>query len=170
MPQRLKPQLLDSMAENSISQLSASVAENPTVCLHGSQSTFQLPGRPQLLNIMVLTHLSTPWSELNFNCLLTWPKSTPNSSTPWQRTQFSMTQWQTQLSACLVPVNSKLTVQCQPSNWLFKISEASLPGMTSFTLQSHFLSGVYNSNCDCHILWTRARNCTQCYAPELRAE
>ena len=27
-----------------------------------------------------------------------------------------------------------------------------LPGMTSFILQSHLLSGVYYDNCDCHIL------------------
>ena len=45
-------------------------------------------------------------------------------------------------------------------NWLFfkifKFSGTSLPGMTSFTLQPHFLSGVYYDNCDCHILCVRA--------------
>ena len=41
----------------------------------------------------------------------------------------------------------------------------SLPGMTSFTLQTHFLSGVYYDDCDCNILCALAQNCTQCYAP-----
>ena len=41
-------------------------------------------------------------------------------------------------------------------NWRFfkilKFSGPSLPGMTSSTLQSFFLSGVYYDNGDCHIL------------------
>ena len=37
-----------------------------------------------------------------------------------------------------------------------QILSPSLPVMTSFTLQPHFLSGVYYDNCDCHILCTRA--------------
>ena len=59
-----------------------------------------------------------------------------------------------------------------PTNFfkIFKFSGPSLPIMTSFTLQPHFLSGIYYDNCDCHILCARAQNCTQCYAPELRAE
>ena len=72
-------QLLNTMVGPQL-QLTASMADNPTVCLHG-------------------------------------PKSTPN--------------------------------------WLFfKIFKFSgpLPGMTSFTLQSYFLSGVYYYSCDCHIL------------------
>ena len=39
---------------------------------------------------------------------------------------------------------------------LHKFSGPWLPGMTSFTLQSYFLSGVYYDNCDCHILCTPA--------------
>ena len=46
------------------------------------------------------------------------------------------------------------------TNWLFfkifKFSRPSLPSMTSFTLQSHFLSGIYYDNCDCHIICARA--------------
>ena len=45
-------------------------------------------------------------------------------------------------------------------NWLFfkifKFPGPCLPGMTSFTLQLHFLSGVYYDNCDCHILCAQA--------------
>ena len=71
-------------------QLSASVADNPTVCLYG-------------------------------------PKSTPN----------------------------------RPFFKIIRFSRPSLPGMTSFTLQPYFLSGVYYDNCDCHILCARAQNCTK---------
>ena len=74
------PQLLTIMVGTQL-QLSASMADNPTVCLHG-------------------------------------PQSTPN--------------------------------------WLFfkifKFLGPSFPDMMSFTLQPHFLSGVYYDNCDCHIL------------------
>ena len=45
------------------------------------------------------------------------------------------------------------------SNWLFfkilKFLGPSLLGMTSSTLQPHFLSGVYYDNGDCHILCVR---------------
>ena len=90
------PQLLDSMAENSI--LSAPIAENSTVCLHGPISTF---------------------------------------------------------------------------NWLFfknlKFSGPSLPGMTSSTLQPHFLSGVYYDNGDISFAREHKTVPNDC-APELRAE
>ena len=39
---------------------------------------------------------------------------------------------------------------------IFKFSRPLLPGMTLFTLQLHFLSGVYYDNCDCYILCTQA--------------
>ena len=59
--------------------------------------------------------------------LSTWPKSTPNWTGP-----------------------------SRVSNWrLFQnthILRPSLPGMASFTLQFHFLSGVYYDNYDCNIL------------------
>ena len=101
---------------------------NPTLCPNGRNSTIifhgptlksQLPGRTQLLTIMVGS---------NFNCL---------------------PQWQTtQLSVYIGPKSTP--------NWLFfkifKFLGPSLPGMTSFTLQPHFLSEVYYDNCDCHIL------------------
>ena len=47
MPQRSKRQQLDCMAENSIFQPSASMANNPIVCLYGPKSTFntRLHGR-----------------------------------------------------------------------------------------------------------------------------
>ena len=63
MPQWSKPQLLDSMAENSI--LHAPMADSPV-------SVYMAQSQPS------------------------------NSSTPWQRTRFSMPQWQKQKpSACL---------------------------------------------------------------------
>ena len=37
-----------------------------------------------------------------------------------------------------------------------KFSGPSLPGMTSYTLQPYFLSGVYHDKCDCHILCAQA--------------
>ena len=44
-------------------------------------------------------------------------------------------------------------------NWhffkIFKFWGPSLPGMTSFTFQHHFPSGVYYDNCDCHIICAR---------------
>ena len=40
---------------------------------------------------------------------------------------------------------------------IFKFSGPSLPGMTSFTLQPFFLSGVYYDNFDCYILCARAK-------------
>ena len=51
------------------------------------------------------------------------------------------------------------TAQIQLSTLFFKILKFSgpiVPGMKSFTLQSHFLSGVYYDNDDCHILCARA--------------
>ena len=64
----------------------------------------------------------------------------------------SMPQWQ---KLNFLPPWSNLNFQLT----LFKIlrfSGPSLPGMTSSTLQSHFLSGVYYDNGDCHILCARA--------------
>ena len=67
-------------------------------------------------------------------------------------------QWQTQkLSACL----AYSQLQTDSFFLIFKFSGLSFPGMTSSTLQPHFLSKVYYDNCNCHI---------QCYATELRAE
>ena len=84
----------------------------------------------------------------------------------------------TQILNCLplrqiTPV-SVYMAQSQPSNWLFfkifKFSGPSLPGMTSFTHQTYFLSEVYYVNCDYQILCAWAQNCTHSYAPELRAQ
>ena len=60
-----------------------------------------------------------------------------------QTTQLSVYMAQSQLSNCLFFK-------------IFKFSGPLLPDMTSFTLQPHFLSGVYYDNCDCHILCIRA--------------
>ena len=45
---------------------------------------------------------------------------------------------------------------CLPTCPKVNSSGSSLPGITSFTLQPHFLSGVYYDNYDCHILCARA--------------
>ena len=74
------------------------------------------------------THLLTPWSELNFNCL---PLR--------QTTQLSSYMAQSQL-----PTDS--------FSKIFKFSRPQLPGVITPTLQLHFLSGVYYDNCDYHIL------------------
>ena len=80
-----------------------------------------------------LTSLSQ-WQKLN--CLPAWPNLKSSTST-----------------VCLNGPKST-------PNWLlfkiFKFSGPSLPGLTTFTLQLHFLSGVYNDNCDCHIFCVRA--------------
>ena len=70
-----------------------------------------------------------------------------------QNSNFEIPQWQrTLLSACMG--------QSQFLNWLFfqnpQILNTSLLGMPSSTLQSHFLSGIYYDNDDCHILSARA--------------
>ena len=86
---------------------------------------------PRLLNIIVGPNFSPSWSDPNFNCL---PQ--------WQTTQLSVYIVQTQL-----PTDSFK---------ILKFSGPSLPGMTSFTVQPHFLSGVYYDNFDCHIVCVRA--------------
>ena len=77
---------------------------------------------PQLLNIMV--------------------------GTSWQRTPFSAPLAEAQLTACMVHSQLPTATAClngREPNWLFskffKFSGPTLPGMTSFTLQPHFLSG-----------------------------
>ena len=93
---------------------------------------------PQLLNIIVGPsfspsrldpNFSTSWSDPNFNCL---NGRQPNCLSTWPK------------------VNSQLFFK------IFKFLGPSLPGMTSFTLQPHFLSGVYYDNCDCHIFCAQA--------------
>ena len=106
---------------------------NSTIIFHGPTSKSQLPGRTPLLHTMVGLNFSTPsWSDPNFNCL---PQR--------QTTQLSVYIAQSQL-----PTDLFLKI--------FKFSGPSLPSMTSFILQPHFLSGVYYDNCDCHILCMQA--------------
>ena len=104
---------------------------NSTIVFHSSTSKSQLPGRTRILNIMVGPNFSPLWSDLNFNCL---PQ--------WQTTQLSPNFVQSQLPILFFKI--------------FKFLGPSLPGMTSFKLQPHFLSGVYYHNSDCHILCARA--------------
>ena len=107
----------------------------------------------------------TPWSDFNF-------------STPWSLIQLLNIMVGTPLLNCLqlrqtTPISvymaQKSTFQW-PSpqstpNWHpfqnLQILSPSLLGMTSFTLQPHFLFRVYYDNCDCHILCVQAQNCTQ---------
>ena len=89
-------------------------------------------GPSQFLNIIVRPNFSPSWSDHNFNCL------------PLRQI--------TQLSAYMVQIQLSTDV-------FFKIPQflsPSLPGMTPFSLQPHFLLGVYYENCDCQILCARA--------------
>ena len=82
----------------------------------------------QLSGCMVQSQPSTAWSDFNFST----PWSDPNFSTPWSE------------------------LSCRD---FFKIFQNLIPsplGMTSSTLQPHFLSGVYYDNSDGHILCARA--------------
>ena len=119
--------------------------QNPTLCPNGRNSTVvshgptlksHLPGWTptsqhhcwtQILNIIVGPNFSPSWSDPNFNCL---PLR--------QTTQQSGNIVQSQLPTLFFKI--------------FKFSGPSLLGITSFTLQPHFLSGIYYDNYDCHIL------------------
>ena len=113
--------------------------------------------KPQLLNTMVGTQLllSDYMAQANFPTL---DSMTENSILDAQRQRQNRLSYmaRSQFPTALPTVNSKLT-----SFSKFPILSPSLPGMTSFTLQPYFQSGVYYDNCDCHILCARAQNCTQ---------
>ena len=90
------------------------------------------------------TRRETILKSLSYHTMLTTPKRS------WSNLNFSAS-W-SELD-CLPPwpkVNSQLFFK------IFKFSGPSLTDMTSFTLQLHFLFGVYYDNCDCHILCERA--------------
>ena len=101
------------------------------------------------------TMLTTPqnvqhisWSNLNFSTPWSDPTSHHHGRTPTSTVCLNGRELN-----CLPTwskVNSRLFFK------IFKFSEPLLPGMTSFTLQLHFLFGVYYDNCDCHILCARA--------------
>ena len=104
--------------------------------------------------LTILTILSDPTNTL---CIL------------WCLRSLLVEIWKTQLHLQNPTLNFQLNgsnstfacmVQCQLSTDVFfqnpQILSPSLLGMTSSTLQPHFLSGVYYDNGDCHILCARA--------------
>ena len=106
--------------------------------------------------VQIRTHLLTSdsspsWSGPNFNCLPTPFKV--NSQLPgWTPTsQHNGRTW-----TSIVCLHSPKSTPNSPFFKIFKFSGPSHPGMTSFTLQPHFLSEFYYDNCDCHFLCARA--------------
>ena len=96
-----------------------------------------------------------------------------------ERTQFSMPQWQTQLSACMVQ-SQILNFNClcphgpkSTPNWLFikifKFSGPSLPDMMSLTSRPFPIWG-FIMTIGIVISFVRERKLDQCYSPELRVE
>ena len=113
---------------------------NPTLYPNGRNSTIVFPG----LTSKYQLHGRTPTSK------------------HYCRTQLLTIMVGTQLQLSAIDADNPTVYLHGPMstpNWLFfkifKFSGPSLPGMTSSTLQHHFLSGVYYDNCDCRILCAR---------------
>ena len=84
---------------------------------------------------------------------------TPTSQHDGLDNQLFLTMVGAQLQLCAIEADIPTVCLHRPKstpNWLFfkifKFSGSSYLGMMSFTLQPHFLSGVYYDNFDCHIL------------------
>ena len=116
--------------------LKISVCRDPK----NSNSSSQWPN-PQLHDSMAGTHSSG--SNLKSQLFDTMVPS--KLSPEWQELNFLPT-WSN--------VNCPTTMFLKSSD--YQIISPSLLGMTSSTLQSYFLSGVYYDNGDCHILFARA--------------
>ena len=99
----------------------------------------------QTSNLLSDFNFSTPGSDPSFST----PESDPNFSTPWSDPNFSTPGSDPNFSIPWSDLNSIFFK-------IFLILSSSLLGMTSSTLQPHFLFVVYYDNGYCHILCTRA--------------
>ena len=100
-------------------------------------------------------NFSTPWSDPNFST--TW--SDPNFSTPWSDPNFSTSLSDLNFSTTWSDPNFSTPwseLNCCDFFKIFQILSPSFLGLTSSTLQPHFLSGVYYDSHHCHILCARA--------------
>ena len=110
-----------------------STVENSTLW---QRTPFSAPMAETQLSAWSNLKFSTPWSDTYFSK----PWSDLNFSTPCSDLSFS-TSW-SDFNWCDFLKSSNL--------------RPSLLGMTSSTLQPHFLSGIYHDNSDCHILCVQA--------------